>query len=405
MNYKRDEFIAILKKCMGSLSQIEYARRSGIGPVTLNRILKNENQRPSKITLKKIVKTSPEITNYEELLQVCGYIANEQDYADMVPFVERARSVVERIKRTLPQSVGEIRIYETLKDFIREYEISSSDEHFMGMRISKEEEYEGNRHPGTEYYSVVSFQFADDTYECRVWLVIYYVKTVGGKIIVTDTAMDGESLVEAGAISQNAIDMLYEDGEDINSMEYFYTIRRSPKSKSAERRLLDAIFGKDSETYNCPVFGFGFYMPFFPSTFSRFLLEHEQSFCKSEEEHELFAKFQKKDVDPELLFEDYQDEMTLGEGFQSVVANIMKRETGLPFQFFESDEENKNIPLIIIPDDHEEYVPQKLVDIVRPYASELGIKKFGKCLFYQEREIDQKEIYDTYNDKKGDRDE
>lgn len=79
--YNQDKFIEILKKCLRDYSLNEYSRIAGVDAGYISRILnKKRKNPPSPSVLKKIADTSIGITTYEELMEICGYIARDTTF-------------------------------------------------------------------------------------------------------------------------------------------------------------------------------------------------------------------------------------------------------------------------------------------------------------------------------------
>ncbi len=76
--YQQDKFVEILLKCQGNLSLNEYSKITGVDVGYLSRIInKKKNNPPSPKILQKIALHSNGITNYYELMYICGYITDD----------------------------------------------------------------------------------------------------------------------------------------------------------------------------------------------------------------------------------------------------------------------------------------------------------------------------------------
>ena len=73
MAFKNEEFRKIMLKAIGNSSRAEFARKCGITPQHLSRLMSEKNDvTPSRTTLQKIADNSP--ASLEELLVACGYL-------------------------------------------------------------------------------------------------------------------------------------------------------------------------------------------------------------------------------------------------------------------------------------------------------------------------------------------
>ena len=354
-------FHDILMKCIGSQSQIEFAEKIGVSPVTLNRLIKSGN-RPSRPTLKKIADVAKEVTSYEELLSACGYVNSPADFRKELPFGERAWMNAEDFDKGLHDFSRGVCIFDSIGDFLKHLEMLYGTEEITRYTVSKKQEYFGDN--GAEYYSVVEAHFDNSVDECLLWFILYYAETKGGKFVFVDYAMDGETLAEVG----------------VKTGQKKYCIKVRPVRLSSEERLLRAIFG-EGEYYKSPAVGFGFYLE--DAEVKDFIISHKDAFCKTIEEKELFEKIKAENSDPKEILKNYQSEETYAEGFQSAVANIMRRETGIPFSYWDDDSYEENRPCIMVPDDYTEFGLKELKEGTEKYAKELGLERYGECMFYQ----------------------
>ena len=48
-SYENTEFVGILRQCMGPLSQLAYAKKVGITPASVNRMLNSSEHRPAHL--------------------------------------------------------------------------------------------------------------------------------------------------------------------------------------------------------------------------------------------------------------------------------------------------------------------------------------------------------------------
>lgn len=119
--------------------------------------------------------------------------------------------------------------------------------------------------------------------------------------------------------------------------------------------------------------------------FANFIRNHKKSFCKSEDEKSIFNEFFNPECRKTLgeILEDYNYccDTSGDEGLGAIISNIMTRETGIRFSYFQSGFEY-NAPAVVIfeqsypwqlNDTEKALTEEKLRSICRKYTEELGI--------------------------------
>lgn len=91
--FDQSTFSDLLKKAIGSRKQKEFASEIGISPAHLSRILNHRFDTPPSIdTLKKIAASAENNISYQELLEACGYISEDETFIDFSLPIEAAPS-------------------------------------------------------------------------------------------------------------------------------------------------------------------------------------------------------------------------------------------------------------------------------------------------------------------------
>lgn len=386
MDYNPEKFRIILEDVMGKMSKKDFAAKCGITQETLVRCTtKNKATRPSRMTLRKIANNTS--LSLEDLLDACGYEDGMSRFN--MDINKRALLNIENIHNGMSRMISGVRLYKNLQDFMDSYTYLFSKE-TIRVSIDKKKEYYGDRHNGAEYFAPVCIKFESKDGTCRTWLVLYFCETMGGKHIVMDYAMDGESLIEAGIIGPEAYDMLYEQGQKPEELPYYYDVRRN--AKEMEKRLLKAIFGTGDVEFTSAMAGFGFELNEIPKQYKDFLKNHKETICTSLERIKIYEAVLEGKKEPEEVFAEYKDEETWEEGFGAIVTRIMRKETDIPFEWVEGKDDYPSC--VLLPRTSEDYRTRELKKIVYPYAKELGVHKFGECVTYITDYLDANAIYE-----------
>lgn len=131
-------------------------------------------------------------------------------------------------------------------------------------------------------------------------------------------------------------------------------------------------------------YGCGFSCDFTDEKLIDFIICHKESFCKTEEEtnrYERMLKYMKSDYDLEDFFEDYPCDANAMEGNGAVIANIMTRETGIKFEYFQPDDNGIGNGIVVfspcypwqLNDKEKNLSEEELIDILQKYMAELNI--------------------------------
>lgn len=132
------------------------------------------------------------------------------------------------------------------------------------------------------------------------------------------------------------------------------------------------------------IYGYGFNCDCDEDILIEFVKAHKDTFCKSEEETELYNEmlnYTSDEYDLENFFDGYGCEVSGMEGNGAVIANIMSRETGIRFMYCQPDGDCDTYASVIF----EECYPwnlneteknltiEVLENICKKYMDELGI--------------------------------
>lgn len=249
-----ERYQLLLKKAMGSLSQKEFSERAGISPFNLNRMLNvGENTDvslipvPRKSTLKKIAEASQGRVSENQLYAVCGYETGKPviESDDLLPQEYNLRlmqSVKDGIGKMSHSSVR----YDSLASFLDAVK-SAYGVNDMYYRMVTDENFDGVGHNNAERVANCFFLWCNKGYRSIFSFSIFYCKTRRGGCIINDAVFDLGSLLELKHREANMFMFELAEQDDLNYADVPYVFTCRPyNAGEAEKRLLKAIFGEDS---------------------------------------------------------------------------------------------------------------------------------------------------------------
>lgn len=250
MNIERYQLL--LKKAMGSFSQKEFAERAGISLFNLNRMLRVDEDAdashpvPRKSTLQKIAEASQGRVSENQLYAACGYeIVKPVIDANLVPQEYNLRlmqSVKDGISKMSQSSVR----YDSLASFLDAVK-SAYGINDMYYRMLTDENFDGIGHNNAERVANCFFLWCNKGYRSIFSFSIFYCKTRRGGCIINDAVFDLGSLLELKHREANMFMFELAEKDDLNYADVPYVFTCRPyNAGEAEKRLLKAIFGEDS---------------------------------------------------------------------------------------------------------------------------------------------------------------
>lgn len=319
------EFRKILREALGADKQKDYAEKIGISPEHLNRLLNNHLINcPSKATLDQIIKASPWI-NASDIYKSCGYTSEE--------FRESIRDKIGRMKPEEQLAAGNMELELTFKALIRACDIYSDMKEmardyrarFETMRFEIRGK-KGEEFPNTikEKKGTYVRQFVakwkiiidkERRWDMETYFALFFVKLDNGSLIITDIAMDGETLGELGLIPPFYFG-IFESPTELPYLTYSAEVKR--KTDLNEENLLKALFASEEDQIplHTLTFGNGTIWTGIPDRFSEYILENTSYF--SENPHEI------------EIIDEINDAGGYTEAVEKVVANYKYRQTKGP---------------------------------------------------------------------------
>ena len=383
MQFNKKEFLRCINNLIGTDTRDNFAKKCGIGKTNLYRMLNEDHTAPpSKTTLAKIAENTE--ASLDELFVLCGYAESPAEARKQHGMPERIRLNAADMQTGFAELCKNIVLYRSLDDYISKYLTLYSHEECK-YAYGNEIEYDGDLHPTAERYVNAFISFGEEG-TCYTYFVIYFAKTKGGLYVILDVGMDGNSLLEANFATEKQLSRMGVDKGSLAGKSYVYYFR-----ETKEQRLLRAVFGQrdESETYTFTIVGFGFEFPVVRCDFKEFIRAHRS--CFSEGSLPLKYLDEDPDEDAELFFLTYYDSVSHDSGVQAVVAEVMRKETGLPFAAYTStDSKTGEVSTYVMLPDENIDAGLGLGDLKRavaPYVRELNLRRYGECVVYQVRHM------------------
>ena len=359
------EFRELLKRAIGSeRTQAQFAAQSGITPAHLNRLLNSETiSQPSKATLMKIAGCANTPLPLKVLLSACGYEAEQaiSEELEKLPIRERVNRFAALIESGLNAMTQNPTRFKSIFEFSEALAADYTEES-VSISIRDEQEPSTDDQEIAEKAAVVTFMWGNAYYSVLMDVLLLYCSTAGGSVIVLSFKDTQGDLIP---YRSDVMEGLSDIGE-VKEKQWAVLLRtkKTPRTrparnqaKSAEERLLEAIFGEaDTPKRVCTVEGLGCYLDHVSDAiFKRFLAKHKDTFRKTEQEKQIYAAYMEQGVSREEAFKHYEieDPELIGEGeWGGAISSIIFRETGLRVGFWSPLEYDKfdNRPAIIFSD-------------------------------------------------------
>lgn len=385
----KEQFQELLKKAIGDRTQNEFSALTGIAISQLSRLVRGKNAYlPKPETLEKIAKASDKRVSFEDLMTACGHEMEEyEERKKNTPDHETARSEIREYKREFDELSGnKFDSFDDLFDFLSMMHMGPNSQ----ISAGKEKKCKKVLDPDAENYTILTIKTTLVEHEASLFLIITYSHTVGGAIILSKCFTDGKTFLEKTGL-EGKVDEYFGgiEQEFIKELrEVFALVPLSKLSERAKNRLREGIgklVGEKQERYIGVVKGIGFTINEFidEKALRDFLRKHKVS---------LSIPLQ-KDID-EYLAGDFAlpdgskavCNVTGDSGWGAFISNIMSKELNTPVGFWTQEGEeflfNHNPDCIMISeDDLIEKGINWAMNVVEPYARELGIRVIGTQYF------------------------
>ena len=454
------EFRDLLKSCIGSESQSDFAIRANISKEHLNRLLKNDLiSRPSKDTIKKIYTASNnKNVSIDALMLSCDYTSSDSAVVKRTLYSsltedENRDAVANSICKSFATIVANHKIYSNIESIFVDYKNNFMDTPCQ-IRIYTDKaenvpailsvddclpDFSVNFGKGEQMiaanivwrYRVSSHDVVINSLE----FLLTFVTTNKGGILLTN-AIFKPSLVLSGHPDRNFASMWIDtitstdDIVDLDDIGYVIICKRETDDhkETPEEKLLKSIFGSpDDECIYLreTKYGYGFSYTSVPNNLIYFIRNHKEAFChESEIATEIYEElFDENDNLYSQISNDKLEEYLLRLPFcknsGEVVASIIRYELTRDFSeafkdifegtlltnidyFAVADEYKDTLSSVVMIDDELLHSLQDRAtrDSIRvafdKYAKELG-QKGGDVLICVPYEFDKKELSEYIN--------
>lgn len=393
------EFKALLKAGIGSRTYKDFAKAAGISPEWVTRTLNNKKiPQPSRNTLEKIAPYMSGGITIRMLLDACGYEESGPVSAASerfkLPISDRIIKNADDIEEGLGATIRMKQFWEESRDFFNYFNMLYAVED-LSYTILDTKAYFGTRVKEAEQCMLVNFFWEDSACQCNTYAVIYYVCTERGKVFFFGHSLNMTDIKEAGLqVPDNAVVMRSEKG-------FTFVMLCEQKAAHPYKKYVDEALKimLDGDTYCSTICGFGlqFEEPVDAETFLNFMQtpKHKNFFCTSDFKVQIFEKMVDAD-DPFAVIASSGDEDSGLSGYLAVIAQIMRKETGVNFLCYTRDDAlGEKYEHILVEVDEISIHKDILSGICREYAKELGLKQFGYYYHTVQREKEYKEIFEV----------
>lgn len=419
------EFRSLLVSAMNGQSQKEFAKKSGLSYEHLNRMLNNQLiARPSQETLQKIINASY-LVNAVELYKSCGYEPQGPILMNLakMSLSEMMKMVANKLLDGFHMLIDDMKVWSSLDDAMRVYMYRYGWElkriKMMSESMQKNQDVS---HKGA--YSVfckaewVKSNGLRTYHQGETYFLLYFMKLEHGEYLLTDIAVDGQTLSVYGQLPDYLLEMVYEDGEDIATFPYCsVTTEKCRVENPLLMKLQAAIFERsDEEDLFHTEFGVGAVYEGTPAGFVDYVVTNKQYFQKTAREVEMVEDLEdikngKSTLTPDEVVEDYFYDGTSGPAAVIVIIMFRKFSSGddskgdcvFEVNYGESTQYDEYLrPCIYVREDF--YCCFSKVDKPRRDYIESCLKKefqllqmptFGGVIVYNSCAIDVKEMLET----------
>ena len=392
----KQRFIDLMKEAVDGLSQVEFATRCGIDAGQLSRLMRGRyTYTPKPETLERIAEASDGRVSFVAFMNACGhdmagYEEKKQEKKKNQPDCFTARDNVREIKESFERLYGKrVRTLDELISLV--YPLKR-----CKVTLSEERACEESIDNNAEDYVFLTAKEALTEKDAQYIMLLTYNHTAGGAIILSQCLTDGEHLLlteHLEEVLQTGLDAL--DQDEIMAVDKFYLLQsRDELTESDKARLRDGIrklVGKKNEKYISAIQGIGFKPEVLEfededdNHVRKFLKAHIGSLSKPYQRD--IEKYLKSD--DVLPCGDYVVCSTTGcGGWGAYISNIISKETGVPVSYWTQEDGwddflfDGNPDVILIDESvYRDKGENWALDIMEPYARELGIKVIGTQYF------------------------
>ena len=198
------EFRDLLKAAIGSdRPNAVFAAHAGLSASHVSRLLNNDIiNRPNYNTLEKIANASCGRVTLQMLLSACGW-SDEGRTAPETPYLAFRDVDDPDVQHTILEFKKGMSVFgctatrhKSLEDILETVAALFAHKK-LSFVIDEKGGFTGRGHYNAEAYANLTASWATDAYSCSFGCVLYYCETRGGGVVLSDTAFDLLTLVDA----------------------------------------------------------------------------------------------------------------------------------------------------------------------------------------------------------------
>ena len=250
MAFNAEKYQELLRKAIGSRSQKDFAKISGLSPFNLNRMLNDDVSSisvPRKLTLHKIAESSEGRVTEAQLLDVCGYEIKSETVIqkDNRTAEEKNFDVASRYRNGLEKVAGNAMKYASLEDFFETIALTDGVKPML-TKVLSETEFTGSGHLNAEYMAHCITIWRYEGYDSNLYFTVFFCKTQKDGVIISDVVFDLDTLndLHHDKVGSFLFSMAEKGDLDYGDFPMVFMTKKHIQSQ-AELRLLKAIFGED----------------------------------------------------------------------------------------------------------------------------------------------------------------
>ena len=405
MDYKK--FQGMLRKLVGVQSVNAVAREIGVSPsVLLYYLTQDSVDYIPEDFLKSLCMLTPGKVSLTELANAAGWTLTTgclqaKTYGNDFP--TRAMFNAHMWQACAMDPRVEHAEWNSIEELVTFFIYVGSTEEIKRYEISEVRPYNGQRHlPAPYFFYVKMYYDIGQDHFCQT-VFVYFMHAHHDKIILSDLGFLVGDIQDAGfkIVGGPGLQPYFPAVQVVNEQGKVDLQKNDSAATSVEEKGKSIVQSveKNARMYSTTLVGYGFEIYDDPNAVEamkllQFLQNHRQTLVMITGEDIRTSTL----ADVKDLLQGYMDESTFCHGIGCIIAAIMSIETGISFMFWRDEDgrfpENKScvMALDVGPGVH-------ILDVIYPYALELGIPGFGACYFMIE--LEKQDRVDTMCYKKG----
>ena len=212
----------------GEINQGEFARKAGITPEHMNRIVRHpEKYKPSVQTLKKISDATNGRISLDSLKKACGYAASEFYEEEPLEGPAVVSDVIE-FKKGVMGFCGKAVRFNSIYDILDILKMQYGHANYKYI-VEDDDVYAGKGHAGAERKANITVEIAEEGKKYSLGFVMFYCNTENGGVIFSDAAFDLLTLNSMDHMigSKKLLEISTRPNEDRSKYQTVYIVQRN----------------------------------------------------------------------------------------------------------------------------------------------------------------------------------